>query len=327
MPNKRTMQSQIKLSTTVLKSLRCPICRTNLELSGEKIQCTNIKCGVVYPIINGIPILINESSSVFSIDDFIHFKDTFFKLKESKLKKAIKQIIPDIGKNITSEKNYYKLAKLLLEQSRTPIVLVLGGSVLGIGMRAFISNSSIEIVDSDASFGPRTKLICDAHDIPFENESFDGVIVQAVLEHVVDPYRCVEEIHRVLKQNGIVYSETPFMQQVHGGCYDFTRFTHLGHRRLFRRFEEIDSGAVGGPGMALAWTYEYFLLSFTTSKFLRYLIYFFTRVTAFHLKYIDYYLIDKNCALDASSQFYFIGHKSNRVLSDKELLRSYKGAF
>ncbi len=41
-------------------------------------------------------------------------------------------------------------------------------------------------------------LICDAHDIPFADRSFDGVIVQAVLEHVVDPFRCCEEIHRVL---------------------------------------------------------------------------------------------------------------------------------
>ena len=27
----------------------------------------------------------------------------------------------------------------------------------------------------------------------------DAVIAQAVLEHVLDPHRCVEEIHRVLK--------------------------------------------------------------------------------------------------------------------------------
>ncbi len=84
------------------------------------------------------------------------------------------------------------------------------------------------------------------------DESFDGVICQAVLEHVLDPYRCVEEIHRVLRPNGLVYAETPFMQQVHGGTHDFTRFTHLGHRRLFRKFAEVDSGVVCGPGMALA---------------------------------------------------------------------------
>ena len=105
-----------------------------------------------------------------------------------------------------------------------------------------------------------TSLICDAHDIPFADGCFDGVIVQAVLEHVMDPGRCVEEIHRVLGDNGLVYAETPFIQQIHMGRYDFTRYTHSGHRRLFRRFEEIASGPVGGPGMALAWAYQ--VLSF-----------------------------------------------------------------
>ena len=59
-----------------------------------------------------------------------------------------------------------------------------------------------------------------------------------------------------------MYAETPFMQQVCVARFDFTRFTHLGHRRLFRWFDEVRSGPVCGPGMALAWSYQYFLLSF-----------------------------------------------------------------
>jgi hypothetical protein len=67
----------------------------------------------------------------------------------------------------------------------------------------------------------------------------------------------------VLKDGGIVYAETPFMQQVHGSAYDFTRFTWLGHRRLFRKFKEIKSGTCGGPGMALIWSWRYFLRTFS----------------------------------------------------------------
>ena len=168
-------------------------------------------------------------------------------------------------------------------------------------------------------------MICDAHCLPFEDNSFDGVIIQAVLEHVVDPWRCVEEIYRVLKEDGLVYAETPFIQQVHGGRYDFTRFTHLGHRRLFRKFEEIDSGAVCGPGMALAWSYRYFLLSFTSSRFLRRLIGIFSRLTSFYLPYLDYFLINNPGTLDAASAYYFLGRKSTCVLSDRDLINRYKG--
>ena len=118
----------------------------------------------------------------------------------------------------------------------------------------------------DVSFAPKTKLIADGHDIPFEDNTFDCVIIQAVLEHVLDPVRCVDEIHRVLKMTGIVYSETPFIQQVHMQQYDFTRFTYLGHRRLFRKFIEIEHEPLMGPGTALAWSYTHFLRSFGKSK-------------------------------------------------------------
>ncbi len=317
--------SDIKLSETVQQMLCCPICKARLVLYDEHYQCKNSVCNFFFPIINGIPILIDEDNSVFSIDDFINQHNSTFFSSQTKLVQTVKRFLPDILRNIKGRENYNKLTKLLLGRSSTPKVLVIGGSILGEGMEAIIAHPNIESVDSDVTFGPRTKLVCDAHSIPFEDNSFDGVIVQAVLEHVVDPWQCVEEIHRVLKEDGLVYAETPFMQQVHGGCYDFTRFTHLGHRRLFRKFEEIDSGAVCGPAMALAWSYRYFLLSFASSSFLRRLIGVFVRLTSFYLTYLDYLLIDKPGTLDAASGYYFIGRKSNRVLPDKDLIKLYKG--
>lgn len=321
------MQSKIKLSTAIQEMLRCPICKKGLESLDGQFRCANAQCGVYFPIINGIPILLNESCSIFSIDDFVHQRNTTFNLsRKSKINETLGRLIPDISRNMKGKQNYDKFAKLLLDQSSDPRVLVVGGSILGKGMESLLSYPSIELVESDVSFGPRTMLICDAHDIPFENDSFDGVIVQAVLEHVIDPYLCVEEIHRVLKKRGFVYAETAFMQQVHGGRYDFTRFTYLGHRRLFRRFEEIDSGAVCGPGMALAWSYQYFLSSFTKSKSLRRFIRVYAGLTSFYLKYFDFYLIDKVGTLDAASAYYFMGQKSSQILSDRELVRLYKDA-
>lgn len=321
------MKSQIRLSTDIQQFLCCPSCKMVLELISDEYRCTNFECGKFFPIINGIPILINESNSVFSIDDFINHRNTFFDLPQrSNIKETIKRILPDIGRNIKAKQNYKKFAQHLLGKSSTPKVLVLGGSILGKGMEALLSYPTIELVESDVSFGPRTTIICDAHDIPFENNLFDGVVVQAVLEHVVDPSRCVEEIYRILKKDGFIYVETPFMQQVHGGKYDFTRFTHLGHRRLLRKFKEIDSGAVCGPGMALAWSYNYFLLSFTKSKMLRNFIAVFVRLTSFYLKYFDYYLINKPGTLDAASGYYFMGQKSYKILTDRELIKLYRGA-
>ena len=142
---------------------------------------------------------------------------------------------------------------------------------------------------------------------------------------MLEPYQCTKEAYRVLKPNGLIYAETPFMQQVHMGKYDFHRFTHLGHRRLFREFSEIESGAVCGPGMALAWAYSYFIFSFFKSKKMRKLLIPFTNLTSFFWKYFDYILINKPGTLDAASGFYFLGRKSDTTISDIELLNEYRG--
>jgi hypothetical protein len=123
-----------------------------------------------------------------------------------------------------------------------------------------------------------------------------------------------------------VYAETPFMQQVHGGRYDFTRFTHLGHRRLFRMFDEIESGVACGPGMALAWAYQYFLLSFVSSRTSRAVVRIMAAFTSFYLKWCDRYLANSPGALDAASGCYFLGRKGERALTDREIVALYRGA-
>jgi SAM-dependent methyltransferase len=283
--------------------------------------------------VDGIPVLINESNSVFDIQDFQKKQSTYRQLGDAgrklpllrRIRKSLQRLMPSLGQNPKAAKNYLAFAELLRRDNPNPTVLVIGGSVLGAGMQGLL-NSSIRLIESDISFGPRTSLICDAHDIPFADGAFDGVVAQAMLEHVVDPFRCVEEIHRVLKPNGLVYAETPFMQQVHGGAYDFHRFTRRGHRRLFRRFEEIESGAACGTGMSLAWAYKFFLRSLTKSEQVAWCLQSVASLTAFWLPYLDAHLIDKPFTLDGASAFYFIGRRSNHVLSDRELVRTYPAA-
>ncbi|MFH1905618.1 MAG: class I SAM-dependent methyltransferase [bacterium] len=46
-------------------------------------------------------------------------------------------------------------------------------------------------------------------DIKFPDESFDIVIIKQVLEHLLNPNDVIKEIHRILKEDGIVYVEVP----------------------------------------------------------------------------------------------------------------------
>ena len=304
--------------------LRCPRCGADLRTLDGAMHCINPACDACYPILHGMPILINEANSVFTIAEFQQQQTTFF-TPRGHVERLLERLLPHVSRNITGRSNYKQLAERLLEKTSAPTVLVLGGGIIGDGMDVLLSYPAIRLVESDVALETRTALLCDAHDIPFRDGVFDGVIAQAVLEHVADPYRCVEEIHRVLNEDGLVYAETPFMQQVHGGRYDFTRFTLLGHRRLFRHFSEVNSGAVCGPGMALAWSLMYFLLSFTTTKSARKVMRLIARLLFFPLTFFDTFLVKKPAALDAASGFFFLGRKSDTVLSDRELLHHYRG--
>jgi SAM-dependent methyltransferase len=314
-------KNEMKFSEEIKNKLICPSTKSKLRVNGDHLESIS-NPQIKYPVINGIPILINADNSIFSIEDFTKNANTTFELDETPTRKIIKRLMPKITHNIAAKKNYDEIIKLLPVNAK---ILVVGGSIKGLGTDKLYATDSFEIIGSDVSFGPYTNLISDAHDIPFDDEAFDCVIVQVVLEHVLDPHRCVNEIHRVLKPAGIVYAETPFIQQVHMRQYDFTRYTHLGHRRLFRNFEEIKSGITGGPGMALAWSYTWFLRSFATSAIMVYILTFFAYITSFFLKYFDYLLAEKPGAYDAASQFFFMGKKSNNVLTDKELLSGFRG--
>jgi SAM-dependent methyltransferase len=288
------------------------------------MQCSNEECGRSYPVVGEIPVLVNEANSLFSISDFEHQRPTT-QPHVSPIIRWVSHHLPDIGANYRARANYNHLKKLLLSRDRKAIVLVVGGGDAGLGMHSILSSPSIEFIETDVRFGSRSQLICDGHDLPFRSGTVDAVIIQAVLEHVLDPFRVVDEIHRVLKDDGLVYAETPFMQQVHGGRFDFTRFTDLGHRRLFRRFEQISSGVLCGPGMALAWAIKYFFLSFVRTSSAKRIVTYLSRLTLFWLKYFDLYLMNKPGSFDSASGYYFLGRKSETPFDDRDLIRMYRG--
>ena len=315
-----------RLPADLENQLICPRCRCRLELSRSECVCTHPGCGASYPLRRQVPVLINEANSLFSIAGILQGVDKPFPQPASTVRRFVSYWAPNLSANVSSAQNVRTFADHVLKLARPARVLVIGSRVQGSDMEILSEYPQIKLVESDVELGPRPAVVFDAHDIPFEDDSFDGVIVQAVLEHVADPTRCVSEIARVLRPHGVIYAETPFMQQVHEGAYDFTRYTHLGHRRLMRDFEEIDSGVACGPGMALAWAWRYFLLSFARTRQTRLVATAVARGTAFWLKYFDGFLAERPGAYDAASGFYFIGRLSPQRLTDRQLVHLYRGS-
>lgn len=306
--------------------LICPRCHGAVKDYGSRFVCTSGECQAIYPIIKNIPIMINEDNSIFRMSDYTDLRDTSMEFRKSAFFRIGKKLVPSISHNLKALQNYSELSRLLERRGGKAKVLVIGGGELGRGISDLLRNPSFDVVETDVSLGSRTELVCDAHDLPFKDQCFDAVIAQAVLEHVVDPYRVVSELHRVLGVDGYIYAETPFMQQVHMGCYDFTRFTYLGHRRLFRNFQELRAGYVSGSGESLAWAIKYFLLSFFSGKPMRLIVAALSHYLLFWLKYLDYLALNKDAAFDSASAFFFFGKRSEIPLGDRDLINLYRGA-
>jgi SAM-dependent methyltransferase len=221
--------------------------------------------------------------------------------------------------NTVAAQNVERLLSLL--PGRSPLVLVIGGGTIGNGVGAIYAAPRTRVVAFDIYGSPMTQFIADAHQIPLASESIDAVLIQAVLEHVLDPSQVVGEIHRVLRPSGLVYAETPFLQQVHAGARDFVRYTSSGHRYLFRAFEEIAAGPVAGPGTQLLWSVDHLVRALLRSELAGKL----ARGVLFWLRYLDQ-LTPAPFAMDNASAYYFLGRRANRELTPREIVGYYRGA-
>tara|TARA_B100000886_G_scaffold234174_1_gene163726 strand:+ start:414 stop:1151 length:738 start_codon:yes stop_codon:yes gene_type:complete len=226
------------------------------------------------------------------------------------------------GNASVTKKNIQLLISFLKELSPNPKLLIIGSGTKGNASGLLYKSKEIEIDGTDIYISDYVDFVSDAHFLPIQNEFYDGVLIQAVLEHVVDPPKVVSEIKRVLKDNGVVYAETPFMQQVHEGAYDFNRYSPLGHRYLFKKFEMIRLGGLGGPEIVLAWSIRYFVWSIVRSRLIGKL---FGLIFSVLLRPFSF-LISKQSLFDSPSGSFFLGRKKdNFVVSHKELIKLYKG--
>jgi SAM-dependent methyltransferase len=305
-----------------IESLRCVLCGTSsLQEENDFLFCNNIDCTKSknpYRYLLSKPLLVDFNESVLVEDNF-HNKEGVSDVKRTPIGMLTdfrnlfrkKNHIANLNINLLIEK-LYKIEK--------PRILIVGGGEIGNGLNIFYNTFSKNIISLDIYNSKYVDIIADAHKIPFIDDYFDLVIIQAVLEHVLNPMVVVSEIHRVLKPEAIVYAETPFMQQVHEGPFDFLRFSESGHRYLFKNFTLIRSGYLLGVGTSLLWSISYFFSGLFRSRLVGKLF----RLFFFWVSYFDR-IIPDSFNIDGASGVYFIGKKAIECISENEIISHYKG--
>jgi SAM-dependent methyltransferase len=305
------------------KLLRCPRCEAPLQaLATPKPLCTNSECAFStagFPTVGGQPVLVDFDNSVFERASYETGRGSVLPRDDHGTSLRTRVLRFFDGKNRTAFTKASEMIARLSAKSGRSRVLVVGGGALGSGTEALYASDMIELVGTDVYASPYTSLVADGHRLPFVNECFDAVWIQAVLEHVLEPSVVVAEIFRVLRPGGLVYADTPFMQQVHERAYDFTRFTMSGHRWLFRRFEQIDAGTVGGAGTAARWSARYLWRALGVGDKAATLL----ALPLFWLRFLDG-MAKRRPNADAASGVYFFGSKTDRSLQPKDMIAYYE---
>lgn len=158
-------------------------------------------------------------------------------------------------------------------------------------------------------------IIADGENLPFRNESFDGVINICVLEHTKNPVHILAEIERVLKPKGKVLIGIPFMDFYHaapGTTLDHYRWTKDGCKLFIKsHLKEVDFGIMVGPATTFcrAWANMWGILFSKLRVDLYWPIYKLAALIISPFKFLDIWLNRSPLAHRAASSFYFIGEK------------------
>jgi len=115
-------------------------------------------------------------------------------------------------------------------------------------LRELSSNPDTRIVSTDVVDDYQPDLIDDICHSTIDDETYDGVYVDAILEHVEEYWLAMDNIHRILKPGGEVFIYVPFFWEVHD-LMDFHRFTIAEVDRLLKgRFSEYKLFLPGEQG-------------------------------------------------------------------------------
>lgn len=101
-------------------------------------------------------------------------------------------------------------------------------------LREFFPN--VKYIGCDIRKGPGVDKIENAEKLTFKNETIGTILMLETIEHIQNPIKVLDEIHRVLKKDGIVIITSLMDFQIHDFPEDYWRFTPKSFEHLLRKF-------------------------------------------------------------------------------------------
>lgn len=225
------MNVEIKRNVTDLSDCICVTCGGDaLEYTSQNaIRCAN--CGAIYDVFNDMPCLLQyQSSEALSLIEILsnldeqrappteaNYRDWFAMLNDVHDGKPVEEIIdgksPSLQKFLPHRYRQYSVFKTMSED-----IDFTGKKVLDVGAGEGFDTAMIAYegaVVTAAEFNPLLSdlgkgatdarwIPSSAHALPFADETFDVIVCQAALHHILDVSGAMREFLRVVRTGGVI---------------------------------------------------------------------------------------------------------------------------
>lgn len=149
--------------------------------------------------------------------------------------------------------SFVKLSKLLSRKGLYPFLerefgkISAGAKVLNVGaggdigkvLRQHAARQSFQVISLDIDAQRRPDIVGDLCSHDFQGARFDAVVMAETLEHIHSPHLALENVHRILREDGRLILTTPFIFPIHDRPHDYYRYTRYGLAYLLRQFRDV----------------------------------------------------------------------------------------
>jgi SAM-dependent methyltransferase len=288
------------LAPKLMDILACPFCKGSVKTFLDKLRCDD--CNKEFRIINGkVPCFLGKDLFKSHVFGGGLISDDFY--SQGLLNKLMKYG----SRIITSE---FRINKKIYDTA----ISGLGKNEVAIEIGAGKRRISSQFITLDIFPFESVDIVSDAHSLPLKEKSVDFILLDAVLEHVKEPWRVADECCRVLKSGGRILCIVPFMHHFHAYPEDYFRFTTSGIKSLFeKKLDVTEVTLYGGPSVAMVSAFSEYVTLFTFSKnnFINAFVRALALTATFPLKYLDYFLVKNKLATKLCSTILLVAKKSN----------------
>ena len=282
---------------TPFTNLKCPRCSKRLVFRDGKYWCSACKASI--PMTRDKPVFLPAKS----LEEFKTDLSTGFL---NRLKTRFRE-----NSKFYTFIFYILSPALFLGKSPRALYQWLPKDAFVIDIGSGSKRVSEAVVNLDIYPWDNVDVVADAHDLPFLDNSVDGVITTWTLEHLKYPEKVIREIYRVLTPGGYLYLSTNFVMPYHSSPADYYRWSSQGLEVLLEDFETLELRPKAGPTCTLLLVIQEWVslaLSFNI-KLLKDFIWLIMVLLTFPFKILDLILMRFKRARDLSAGLYYIGRK------------------